>query len=138
MNRENQQKPTPQNDSSKPMDNRKDVERSNDEKIDQDFNGYPHAPAREDLMAHETDSHRTENNPASTNNSGVSERFATTDEKSDSRMAETENATHSRTDSTVNKEARNAETGVPQNASQEDLQHPSQRPGTDLGEAAGS
>lgn len=119
------------------MDNRKDVERSNDEKIDQDFNGYPHAPAREDLMAQKTDSHRTENNPASTNNSGVSERFATTDEKSERHTAETENATHSRTDSTVNKEARNAETGVPQNASQEDLQHPSQRPGTDLGEAAG-
>ena len=138
MSRENQQKRTPQNNSSKPMDSRKDVQRSNDEKIDQDFNGYPHAPAREDLMAQDTADYRTENNAAGTNNSGVSERFTTTDEKSERRTAETENATHKHTDSPVNEDSRNAETGVPQNVSQEDLQHPKQRPGTDLSEAAGS
>ena len=40
----------PENDPSKAMDSKKEVERSNDEKTDQDFPGYPHYPAREDIM----------------------------------------------------------------------------------------
>ncbi|HEU0064729.1 MAG TPA: hypothetical protein VFQ58_06845 [Flavisolibacter sp.] len=68
-----------ENNSSKPMDSKRDVEQSNDEKTDQDFPGYPHYPAKEDIMDQRTDSHRVdvdvENLPNNRNRSGVSERF---------------------------------------------------------------
>jgi hypothetical protein len=34
----------------KPMNEKGDVKKSNDEKIDQDFPGYPHYPAKDDIM----------------------------------------------------------------------------------------
>ena len=40
---------------SKAMDSKKEVERSNDPKTDQDFPGYPHYPAREDIMDQRND-----------------------------------------------------------------------------------
>src|SRR5881275_1577699 len=69
----------PENNPSKPMDSKRDVEQSNDEKTDQDFPGYPHYPAKEDIMDQSTDSYRVdmdvENLPNNRNRSGVSERF---------------------------------------------------------------
>src|SRR6476469_7902524 len=68
----------PENDRSKPMDSKKEVEQSNDEKTDQDFPGYPHYPAKEDIMDQRTDSHRVDmdvENLPSRNASGVNERF---------------------------------------------------------------
>jgi hypothetical protein len=50
----------PSNDPSKAMDSKKEVEQSNDEKTDQDFPGYPHYPAKEDIMNQRTDSHRVD------------------------------------------------------------------------------
>lgn len=45
----NSSKPSRKNDPSKAMDTRGEV-RSNDKKMKQDFAGYPHYPAREDVM----------------------------------------------------------------------------------------
>ena len=77
--RNDDMKRTPENDPSKAMDSKKEVEQSNDEKTDQDFPGYPHYPAREDIMDQRTDSHRVdvdvENIPANRNLTGVSQRF---------------------------------------------------------------
>jgi hypothetical protein len=39
--------PTPKTD---PMDSPKEVEKSNDENIDEDFPGYPHYPAKDDIL----------------------------------------------------------------------------------------
>src|SRR5215217_8501928 len=69
----------PENDPSKAMDSKREVDDSNDEKTDQDFPGYPHYPAREDIMDQRTDSHRVdvdvENLPSGRNATGVSQRF---------------------------------------------------------------
>lgn len=69
----------PENDPSKAMDSKKEVEQSNDNKIDQDFPGYPHYPAREDIMDQRNDYIRedvdVENLPNSRNMTGVSQRF---------------------------------------------------------------
>jgi hypothetical protein len=83
MNTENNKDPKnniPQNDPSKAMDSKKEVEQSPDSKTDQDFPGYPHYPAKEDIMDQRTESHRVdadvENMPAGPNRTGVSQRFA--------------------------------------------------------------
>jgi hypothetical protein len=69
----------PENDPSKAMDSKREVEKSNDNKIDQDFPGYPHYPAREDIMDQRNDVTRedidVENLPNSRNTTGVSQRF---------------------------------------------------------------
>src|SRR5205085_11284928 len=79
MDRNNDQGRIPENDPSKAMDSKKEVEQSNDEKTDQDFPGYPHYPAKEDIMDKRTDTHRVdmdvENLPNSRNTSGVNQRF---------------------------------------------------------------
>jgi hypothetical protein len=70
----------PENNPSKAMDSKKEVERSNDEKTDQDFPGYPHYPAKEDIMDTRTGTHKVdvdvENLASSRNASGVSQRFS--------------------------------------------------------------
>src|SRR5215203_3986853 len=70
----------PENDASKPMDSKGEVERSNDAKTDQDFPGYPHYPAREDIMDKRNDFSKenidVENLPNSKNITGVSQRFS--------------------------------------------------------------
>ncbi len=75
----------PESSSTKPMDSKQDVANANDEKINQDFPGYPHYPAKEDIMDQRTDNHRVdmdvENLPSSNNLSGVSQRFGDTSEK---------------------------------------------------------
>ncbi len=69
----------PQHNPSKAMDSKKEVEQSPDPKTDQDFPGYPHYPAKEDIMDKRTESHRVdadvENFPTSANRTGVSQRF---------------------------------------------------------------
>ena len=82
MSRQNNNDPKnniPKNDPSKAMDSKKEVEQSPDNKIDQDFPGYPHYPAKEDIMNQRTESHRVdadlESMPAGPNRSGVSQRF---------------------------------------------------------------
>ncbi len=71
-----------QSNPSKAMDSKKEVEQSPDPKTDQDFPGYPHYPAKEDIMDQRTDSHRVdadvENMPAGVNRTGVSQRIAST------------------------------------------------------------
>ena len=68
-----------EDDPSKAMDSKKEVERSKDEKTDQDFPGYPHYPAREDIMDKRNDYTKenidVENLPNSKNITGVSQRF---------------------------------------------------------------
>ena len=70
----------PENNPSKPMDSKSEVERSNDPKTDQDFPGYPHYPAREDIMDKRNDFTKenidVENLPNSKNLSGVNQRFS--------------------------------------------------------------
>lgn len=81
MNKDNDKRTgrVPQENPSKAMDSKGEVERSNDEKTDQDFPGYPHYPAREDIMDQRNDFKRedidVENLPNSRNASGVSQRF---------------------------------------------------------------
>src|SRR5215203_893925 len=75
----------PANNASKPMDSKKDVERSPDEKTDQDFPGYPHYPAKEDIMDQRTGVHRVDANleelGTGPNASGVNQRFEPTQNK---------------------------------------------------------
>lgn len=116
-NEENNRTNIPENNSSKPMDSKKDVAQSPDEKTDEDFPGYPHYPAKEDIMDSRTGSHRVdadlENGGAAPNQSGVSQRYPESGNDAD----------------TVNDE-----TGVPQNVSNENLGD--RHAGTDVDEAA--
>jgi hypothetical protein len=114
----------PGNNSSKPMDSKKDVERSADEKTDQDFPGYPHYPAKEDIMDQRTGVHRVDANleelGTGSNASGVNQRFVPTQNKrgEDSNLAAL-NST-------------NDEIGTPQNVSNDDLNTNLDIPGTEL------
>ena len=139
----------PENDRSKPMDSKKEVEQSNDEKTDQDFPGYPHYPAKEDIMDQRTDSHRVDvdvENLPSRNASGVNERF-----NNDQKRSRTENAMMPQpgsgnddldlkmgTEADVNDDdlevlnSTNGEIGVPQNVSNEDLDTDLDIPGSEL------
>lgn len=69
----------PETSSSKPMDSKQDVAKSPDAKTDQDFPGYPHYPAKDDIMDQRTGSHRVdaeiENMGTGPGASGVSQRF---------------------------------------------------------------
>src|SRR5215216_7451329 len=82
MNVDNNNKGTNRNEENNPskaMDSKKEVEHSNDPKTDQDFPGYPHYPAREDIMDQRNDITRenidVENLPNSRNVSGINQRF---------------------------------------------------------------
>lgn len=74
-----------ENNSTKPMDSKRDIEKSGDEKTDQDFPGYPHYPAKEDIMDKRTDSHRVdvdvENLARGQNASGINERYTAEQER---------------------------------------------------------
>lgn len=59
-NKEQRGSDIPENNPSKAMDSKREVEQSPDEKTDQDFPGYPHYPAKEDIMDQRTDSHRVD------------------------------------------------------------------------------
>lgn len=122
----------PENSSSKAMDSKQDVRQSPDEKTDQDFPGYPHYPANEDIMDQRTGSHRVDANledmGTGPNSSGVNQRFLSGQDNERSNSSKS-------TDDAAEGEANNDEIGTPQNVSNEDLQN-NDRPGTDVDEAA--
>ncbi|RYY85533.1 MAG: hypothetical protein EOO15_16740 [Chitinophagaceae bacterium] len=126
----------PENDPSKPMDSKREVEQSPDEKTDQDFPGYPHYPSREDIMDKRTDSHQVdldvENLPNSKNLSGVSQRFrgnsATNREEGDAGRGASGEANEGESDALRASDGRRREIGVPQDVDNGDL---GMRPGTE-------
>src|SRR5689334_24299628 len=84
MDRNNDNSRIPEESSSKPMDSKRDVEQSNDAKTDQDFPGYPHYPAKEDIMDQRTGSHKVDvdvENLAGRNATGVSQRFGSDNDR---------------------------------------------------------
>ncbi len=146
----NREQRIPENDPSKAMDSKKEVEKSNDERTDQDFPGYPHYPASEDIMNQRTESHRVdmdvENLPANRNTSGVSQRFLAgqNSEKAEEAMQPQPGSGNDNLDIQMGTEAdvtnddlaildaTNAEIGIPQNVSNEDINTDLDIPGSDL------
>jgi hypothetical protein len=136
--------------SSKPMDSKRDVEQSNDPKTDQDFPGYPHYPAKEDIMDQRTDAHRVdmdvENIPGNRNVTGVSQRFQSGDERkrAENAMTPQPGSGNDDLDITMGTQAdvndddlavlnsTDAEIGTPQNVSNEDLDTDLDIPGSEL------
>jgi hypothetical protein len=143
----------PENDLSKAMDSKREVEQSNDAKTDQDFPGYPHYPAKEDIMDQRTGSHKVdmdmENMASARNASGVSQRFVTAQEgrnpnrENQQSTEETNDDLNIRsgTDADVNEgdlavlNSTNDEIGVPQNVSDEDINTDLDIPGSELDDA---
>ena len=116
----------PENDPSKAMDSKREVAQSPDEKTDQDFPGYPHYPAKEDIMNQRTESHRVdadvENLPSGANRTGVSQRF----------LSSQGNTEETELPEGVNDElgllnTTDDEVGQPQNVSNEDLKKMNER-----------
>ena len=141
----------PENDPSKAMDSKREVEQSNDPKIDQDFPGYPHYPAREDIMDQRTGAHKVdmdvENLASGRNATGVSQRFARGQEGQRNTAPENLQSAEdggddlnirSGTDADVNSDdlaalnSTNDEIGTPQNVSNEDLDTDLDIPGAEL------
>jgi hypothetical protein len=136
----------PQNDPSKAMDSKKEVEQSPDNKTDQDFPGYPHYPAKEDIMDQRTDSHRIdmdiENMSNAKNITGVSQRFGSENTQKEPRsnnptqprpeddFSDINPRTEVSKDELASTASRNAEIGLPQNVENEELTV--SLPGTDL------
>ena len=146
-NDKNRESGIPENDPSKPMTSKKEVEQANDPKIDQDFPGYPHYPAKEDIMDQRTDMRRVDVDVEDLSNNrnitGVSQRFAadntasgkerTTSEQGDEDFRDLNPRTeYTKGSSEVNTVSNpiNAEIGIPQNVENNDLR--SDLPGTDL------
>ena len=143
-NRDNSNK-IPQNDPSKAMDSKQEVDRSPDEKTDQDFPGYPHYPAKEDIMDQRTDTHRVdmdvENLPANRNTTGVSQRFATSQNAGNENKENDELNIQMGTEGDVNDDdlailnSTDAEIGTPQNVTNEEIESDLDIPGSDLDDA---
>lgn len=155
-NGNNQQKTkgVPENNPSKAMDSKREVEQSNDQKIDQDFPGYPHYPAKEDIMDQRTGAHKVdmdvENIASARNATGVSQRFARGQEgqrnpPGGEQASEADNSDDlnikTGTDADVDDDdlailnSTNDEIGVPQNVSNEDLNTDLDVPGSELDDA---
>ncbi len=111
----------PENDPSKAMDSKREVESSPDNKTDQDFPGYPHYPAKEDIMDQRTDTHRVdldvEHLAAGQNGSGINRRFADQQEHAGTRPQKADES-----DDLAALDSTAPEIGKPQNVSNEDLQ----------------
>lgn len=135
----------PENDPSKAMDSKKEVERSNDEKTDQDFPGYPHYPAREDIMDKRNDYTKenidVENLPNSKNVTGVNQRYLSGQNRDKGEIPKNENdelEISEGTDADVDDDdlailnSTDAEIGRPQNVSNEDLESDLDIPGSEL------
>lgn len=139
----------PENDPSKAMDSKKDVERSRDERTDEDFPGYPHYPAKDDIL-NRNDTGRVnmdvENLPSGRNATGVSQRFINGQDRDRSnaqngpqddqsgedlglRMG---NEADVDDDDLVALNATDAEIGTPQNVSNEDIDTDLDVPGSEL------
>jgi hypothetical protein len=151
----NEQNPrVPENDPSKPMDSKREVEQSNDEKTDQDFPGYPHYPAKEDIMDQRTDTHRVdmdvEGLPSGHNATGVSQRFMAGQDRQRAENAMTPqpglgdddmdlkmgNEADVNEDDLVALQSTDAEIGTPQNVSNEELESDLDIPGSELDDNA--
>ena len=151
----NEQNPrVPENDPSKPMDSKREVEQSNDEKTDQDFPGYPHYPAKEDIMDQRTDTHRVdmdvEGLPSGHNATGVSQRFMAGQDRQRAENAMTPqpglgdddmdlkmgNEADVNEDDLVALQSTDAEIGTPQNVSNEDIESDLDIPGSELDDNA--
>lgn len=134
MNRNEDVSPVPESDSSKPMNSKQDVERSPDEKTDQDFPGYPHYPAKEDIMSQDSGHHRVdadvEGMAAGPNASGLNQRFAASPERQQQDAQAP--AAEGESDDLAAVNSRDSETGMPQNVSNEELTAEDQLPGSDL------
>ena len=141
----------PDNNPSKAMDSKREVEQSKDPKTDQDFPGYPHYPAREDIMDQRTGSHKVdvdmENLASARNATGVSQRFATAHEGKKNSGRENQQPIEEAnddleikpgTEADVNDDdleilnSTNDEIGTPQNVSNEDLNTDLDIPGSEL------
>lgn len=141
----------PENDPSKAMDSKREVEQSNDAKTDQDFPGYPHYPSKEDIMDQRTGSHKVdmdmENLASARNTTGVSQRFVRSQEGQRNTAPENRQSTEetdddlgisSGTEADVSDEdlavlnSTNDEIGAPQNVSNEDLNTDLDIPGSEL------
>jgi hypothetical protein len=141
----------PENDPSKAMDSKREVEQSNDPKTDQDFPGYPHYPAKEDIMDQRTGSNKVdmdvENLASARNATGVSQRFIRSQEGQRNTAPENREPTQendddldirSGTDADVNDDdlvalnSTNDEIGMPQNVSNEDINTDLDIPGSEL------
>ena len=139
----------PENDPSKAMDSKKEVENSKDPKTDQDFPGYPHYPAREDIMDERTGTKQVnldvENIPSGRNATGVSQRFISGKDKNKEEGEKDQNSTEEEdldlqmgTDADVDEDdlailnSTNAEIGTPQNVSNEELNSDMDIPGSEL------
>jgi hypothetical protein len=149
-NNDNSNPRVPQNDPSKAMDSKKDVEESNDAKTDQDFPGYPHYPAKEDIMDQRTGSTKAdvdvENLSNSRNATGVSQRFPNSGDRQRAENAMTPQPglgdddldIRMGTEADVNSDdlaalnSTDAEIGVPQNVSDDDLNTDLDIPGSEL------
>ena len=144
---------TPETTSTKPMDSKRDVEQSPDAKTDQDFPGYPHYPAKEDIMNQTAGTHRVDNDVenmgAGPNASGVSQRFldgkdqqtSTTSQESEGDNEDNDLDIQMGTEADVDSDdlaalnSTDAEIGTPQNVSNEDLNTDMDIPGTELDDA---
>lgn len=141
----------PDNDPSKAMDSKREVEQSNDPKTDQDFPGYPHYPAKEDIMDQRTGSHKVdmdmENLASARNATGVSQRFVRSQEAQNNTPSENKQPAdennddlgiRSGTEADVSDDdlavlnSTNDEIGMPQNVSNEDLNTDLDIPGSEL------
>jgi hypothetical protein len=142
----------PENDPSKAMDSKREVENANDPKIEQDFPGYPHYPAREDIMDQRNDVSReeidVENLPNSRNTTGVNQRFLAgqntdraegamipgpaTDDDLELRPGTEADVT---SDDLAILNATDGEIGRPQNVSNEELENDLDIPGSELDDA---
>ena len=135
-NNDNSNTDRPENDSTNAMNTKRDVSQSPDEKTDQDFPGYPHYPASEDIMNQSTGSHRVdadlENMGSGPNASGVNQRFKAGQEND---RAQSNSINRDNTEG-EGMDGNNEEIGLPHNVANEDLDSQSGLPGTDIDEAA--
>ena len=141
-NNEAENRGPPQDNPSKAMDSKKEVEQSKDEKTDQDFPGYPHYPAKEDIMDKRTDSHRVDVDVENMGRNAAA-RF-TGEPQRQPPAAEPQDDLDIKmgTDADVDEDdlavlnATDAEIGTPQNVSNEDLETDLDIPGSELDDAA--
>jgi hypothetical protein len=136
-NEEKRTSSIPENNPSKPMDSKREVEGSPDEKIDQDFPGYPHYPAKEDIMEQDSGFHRVDANleemGTGPNASGVNQRFLSGQDRHQDQESVTPKA-EGESDDLAAINSNNDEIGIPQNVSNEELNSDDDLPGSDLGD----
>ena len=140
----------PENNPSKAMDSKREVEQSNDAKTDQDFPGYPHYPAKEDIMDQRTGAHKVdmdvEKLAGARNASGVSQRFERSQDGNRNAAPESNTQTEESDDLNISSgneadvdeddlavlNSSNDEIGTPQNVSNEDINTDLDVPGSEL------